>query len=364
MYYCSIFDGSTINTPMKQKAHFTLSLAPLLSWFSENKRTFPWRTDVSAYAVLVSEIMLQQTQAARVVAFFSRWMMLFPTLQALASASEEAVLKAWEGLGYYSRARALHRTARLIISEHGGKIPSDEQALLALPGIGPYTAGAIRAFAFHERAAAVDANVSRVVFRLAPSVSRQEMAAVVEGLLPKKKPWKAMEALIELGALVCKPKPVCSLCPLAGQCYALATSTTERLLPKTTVQRTSLWRDVAIFLSRGAVLTIRNGGRRVMSGLYEFPYFESPPQGRGATQLIDMIQPLVPPGLTFITSLPEVSHSFTRFCATLYPTVFSCDQPFAWPCGQWVTMGAVTALPFSAGHRRILDALLAEQLVP
>ncbi len=343
---------------MEQSLDGGVSLSALFSWFAATRRPLPWREEPTAYRVLVSEIMLQQTQAARVIPFFCRWMDLFPNPHCLAAASEDTVIKAWEGLGYYSRARALHRIAQIIVAHHEGRIPNDQKALIALPGIGPYTAGAIRAFAFHERAAAVDANVSRVITRLIHPMTREAAASIVEQLLPQEQPWTTMEALIELGALVCKTTPLCSSCPLADQCRALASKTQEIRYAKNVIPKTSLWRDVAIFLSQGTALVTRRSGKQVMSGLYEFPYFDTTPQGSAASTLINALQPRIPSQLSFIASLCETSHSFTRFHATLYPTIIGVEEPFAWPDGKWIPIEMLRDLPFSSGHKRVLEAWL------
>jgi A/G-specific adenine glycosylase len=337
-------------------------LRPLAQWFRLERRSFPWRDDPTPYRVLVSEIMLQQTQAARVIPFFCRWMDLFPTPLFLANAPESAVIKAWEGLGYYSRARSLHKAARIIVDHYGGEIPNDEKALLALPGIGPYTAGAIRAFAFHERSAAVDANVFRVMSRLLPITDRVAASRTVEKLLPHDLPWLTMEALIELGALVCKPTPSCSTCPLCSKCHAFATKTQAERPMKKNVQKTCLWRDAVIFLSQDKVLLTLKTGKQVMSGLYEFPYFDTSPQGRSSAALLEFLKPLIPSRISFLASLPKTAHSFTRFHATLYPTIISCETSFAWPKSQWVIVHDLKELPFSSGHKRILDGFLNERI--
>jgi len=343
---------------MVQRTHRKLLLSPLSSWFSQTRRQFPWREEISAYRVLVSEFMLQQTQAVRVIPFFIRWMELFPSLHHLAFASEESVIKAWEGLGYYSRARALHTMARIIVEHYGGEIPADEKTLLSLPGIGPYTAGALRAFAFHERAVAADANVFRVMMRLLPLSSRAAVISAVEQLLPQDRPWHTMEALIELGALLCKPTPSCSECPLTDQCHAFATKTQEKRSKKRPVSRIPLWRDVAIFLSQENALVTHTTGKKVMSGLYEFPYFDTISQGRSSSDFLHFLQPILPIPISFITALPITSHSFTRFHATLYPALFACDEPFFWPNSQWVAIKNLNELPFSSGHKRILRTFL------
>lgn len=331
-----------------------LSLEPLITWFQRERRVFPWREDPTPYRVLVSEIMLQQTQASRVISFFSQWMELFPTVHALALASEESVIKAWEGLGYYSRARALHAAAKTIVERYDGRIPLNEAELRALPGIGPYTAGAVRAFAFHERAAAVDANVRRVVTRLLGNDTPKE--AVVERLLPVHQPWVAMEALIELGALVCKPTPNCASCPLSDRCYANATQTQDRIA-KRSVVRTKLWRDVVLFVHEDRLLVTVKTGKGIMSGLYEFPYYETVSGGRSLDELVAYLQPMVQTPLQALRSLPITTHTFTRFHVTLYPALVRCYKRGECMAGRWVTLQEALSLPFSSGHKRVLHAL-------
>jgi A/G-specific adenine glycosylase len=199
----------------------------LLAWFREHGRDLPWRRTHDPYAVLVSEFMAQQTTVAAVVPYFERWMKLFPTVAALAEADEQSVLAAWQGLGYYSRARNFHRAAKAVVERHGGKIPADLEALRALPGIGEYTAGAVMAFAFDKPAPVVDANVARVLARLhdfrEPIDTTQGKVFLREaalGLQPQgegAREWNS--AVMELGALVCKPRAsLCPACPIRDAC--------------------------------------------------------------------------------------------------------------------------------------------------
>ena len=200
----------------------------LLDWYGEHKRTLPWRETVSPYRTWVSEIMLQQTRVEAAKGYFLRWMERFPTVTALAEANEEEVLKAWEGLGYYSRARNLHKAAKLL-AEQGGELPRDKKALQAIPGIGAYTAGAILSIAFGEKEPAVDGNVLRVISRLTAdpydtmkNETRERVANDLRPLMPEGQTSDFTQALFELGALVCLPNalPRCDLCPLAGECEA------------------------------------------------------------------------------------------------------------------------------------------------
>lgn len=200
----------------------------LVEWFNKQKRPLPWRKNPSPYAVWVSEVMLQQTQVAVVIPYFQRWMERFPTIQALAESSIEDAIKQWEGLGYYARAKNLHAGAKQVVANFDGELPSKVEALSRIKGLGPYTVGAIRAFAFHERSAAVDGNVLRFLTRyfaieedIAKIGTQKKITALAESLLPEKEPWVFAEALIEFGATVCKKAPLCFECPLNKSCAGL-----------------------------------------------------------------------------------------------------------------------------------------------
>ncbi|MCC8193807.1 MAG: A/G-specific adenine glycosylase, partial [Deltaproteobacteria bacterium] len=209
--------------------------AKLLDWFAANMRPLPWRESYDPYSVWVSEIMLQQTQMERGVAYFKAWMRTFPTIASVAEADEDAVLKAWEGLGYYSRARNLRKAAQIIMREHGGEFPRTVAAIRALPGVGEYTAGAIAAIAFDEPEAAVDANVMRIFARICdidvpltrPGV-KKFIAETVRILMDQESPRLFAQALMELGALVCAKKPDCPSCPLRDYCEARRLGTEQK----------------------------------------------------------------------------------------------------------------------------------------
>jgi A/G-specific adenine glycosylase len=204
--------------------------APLLAWYSQNARQLPWRSDISPYRTWVSEIMLQQTQVETVIPYFERFTRRFPDLASLAQASQAEVLQAWEGLGYYSRARNLHKCAQLLCQHYDCQLPAELDALQKLPGIGRYTAGAIASIAFGIPAPALDANIRRVLSRLlelrepAGSLAGEKFLwDAAERLLSRERPGDHNQALMELGALICKPKaPECPRCPLQSECLAYA----------------------------------------------------------------------------------------------------------------------------------------------
>lgn len=333
------------------------------TWFSQARRVFPWRENPSPYMVLVSEVMLQQTQASRVLLYFSKWLERFPTLASLAQTSEDSVIKAWEGLGYYRRARALQKAAQVIVKEYGGVIPQEEKQLLRIPGIGPYTAGAILSFAFHKRACAIDANVERVIRRLygvsyADPLAKKKISTFVEKLLPQENSWHTMEALIELGALLCQKKPSCLLCPVSSYCHAHLDNALEE--PPKQRSTTPLYRDVACIIAHDSVLVVRREGKEVMSGLYEFPYFDSCQEGRRGDELLRYLRDHFDLHMSLGKKLPKIIHTFTRFRSHLYPWILLSQKTFPFVAGAWIKIKDLSSLPFSSGHKRIC-ALLEEQ---
>jgi A/G-specific adenine glycosylase len=294
--------------------------------------------------------MLQQTQVSRVLLYFQKWLSLFPTIQSLSESSEEAVIKAWEGLGYYSRARALLKGAQYICENFNGVLPSEKAKLLSIPGIGEYTQGAIRSFAFHERAAAVDANVIRVISRVYDlpieqgSISAYEsVLSIVNSLLPEKESWITMEALIEFGALVCSKQPRCIDCPLQKKCLSFRNQTVqERPRPKKPLQRIHEKRAVFIFQRGDYICVVKRQGKGVMSGLWEFPY--CPYSERVLDQFDSTLQFLV---------LEPIRHSYTKYSIVLYPYLFSMPDTFSWPEGEWVKKEELNFLAYSSGHKKI-----------
>lgn len=202
--------------------------AALLAWFAEAGRDLPWRRTRDPYQILVSEVMLQQTQVDRVIPKYHAFLAAFPTLEALAGAPTADVIKAWAGLGYNRRAINLQRTAQAVLRDHGGAFPRDMAALLALPGVGPYTAGAIACFAFEQDVGFVDTNIRRVVQRLLVGpeergqASEAELLALAAAAVPSGRGWAWNQAIMELGALICTPAPACWRCPLSADCRAYA----------------------------------------------------------------------------------------------------------------------------------------------
>lgn len=344
---------------------FSFEHQKLKNWFLAEKRDLPWRIDPTPYGVWISEMMLQQTQVAVVIPYFERWMLRFPNIQKLAEASVDDVIKVWEGLGYYSRARYIHQGAIYLLKNHGGELPESEVELSKIKGLGIYTVGAIRSFAFHQKTAAVDGNVIRVIaryFMIEDDIAKTKTLATIRDIaneiLPDEEHWINNEALIELGATVCGRKPKCGECPLRGSCRSYAQGVTDKLPYKSTKTTiTHLYRTVAIVIC-GDMILVRKGKKgEIMSDLYEFPYFEATQEGILAQQMEGNLQKQFSFAATWQRSLPEVAHSFTRYRVKLMPMQFSCSTN---PCienYQWLTLSQLKEFAFSSGHRRILQTL-------
>jgi A/G-specific adenine glycosylase len=336
-----------------------MDILSLKAWFQKEKRDLPWRRDPTPYKVWISEVMLQQTQVAVVIPYFTRWIERFPSIASLAEAESEEVLKAWEGLGFYARARSLHEAARILLKEHGGVLPSCPEELAKIKGIGPYTCGAILSFAFHQKAAAVDGNVARVLSRyflieevITKSGVQKQIRALTLEILPSVEPWVIMEALIELGATLCQKEPKCALCPLQNSCKGFLTGKMAHL-PKlgTKMQTIALFRKVAVIVCGVEILLKRENEKKVMEGLYEFPYFEE------TGPLREIVEKNWGFEVEEQSELFSVKHSFTCYRVTLHASLFKVKTKKALPPYEWKRLEDVPRLAFSSGHKRLLSQI-------
>ncbi|MGL4651002.1 MAG: A/G-specific adenine glycosylase, partial [Caldilineaceae bacterium] len=311
----------------------------LVAWHAAHQRDLPWRTTRAGtrdpYTVLVSEIMLQQTRVEVVVDYFRRWMARFPTLAALAAADQDAVLKQWEGLGYYARARNLHRAAQALVAQHGGTFPQSRAALLALPGIGRYSAGAILSLAFGQAEPLLDGNVTRVLTRLA------DIAAPIEATATRNRLWAMAtalvmaadagdagmfnEALMELGATTCTPRsPRCLLCPVAASCRAQIAGTQEQRPVRMPKKATPHYEVAAGVIWQGQpgqshLLLAQRPADGLLGGLWEFPGGKREPEDADlpATLRREIREELA---IEILVGEPivVVPHAFTHFRITLH----------------------------------------------
>jgi len=270
-----VTDGST--------QRLSAARAALLRWFDAAKRPLPWRGLGDPYAIWVSEVMCQQTRVDTASPYFLRWMARFPTVQTLAAASEDDVLRAWQGLGYYRRARALHAAARVVVRDHDGVLPRSVDALRNLPGVGDYTAGAVASIAFGVVAPAVDGNVTRVLARWLDEPRSMEKQAlrdlqrVAAAFADAPSPGDVNQALMELGATTCSPKtPRCNQCPLGNTCRAFAAGTIDER-PRLPARRSSrVVHQFAFVTTRGgAILVARNHDGRLLAGTWQLPAQEA-----------------------------------------------------------------------------------------
>ena len=299
----------------------------LLAWYDREKRHLPWRDTRNPYHIWISEVMLQQTQVSTVIPYYQRFIKSFPTVENLAKAPLDDVLKLWENLGYYARARNLHQAAQVIVEDYGGQLPDNEDELLALPGIGPYLAGALVSIAFNQPAPAVDANVKRVLARLfnvnspiAKTQTQKEIHCLARGLVPKKRPGDFNQALMDLGARICVPRnPQCDQCPWSELCQARLHGL-EKILPITGKAKPRPHRQAVGAVIRddwGRYLLVRRKNQGLLGGLWKWPgglleTGESP--GSGLKRwLKEELNLDIRPG----KRLASVDHEFSHFRMTL-----------------------------------------------
>ena len=300
----------------------------ILTWYDIHARVLPWRGHPDSYAVWISEIMLQQTRVETVIPYFERWMAQFPDIQGLAQASEQTVLSQWEGLGYYSRARNLHKAAKMVVTEFGGQLPQEIHQLRRLPGIGRYTAAAIASIAFRQDVATLDGNLRRVFARVfdistpADSPAGEEILwSLAEDHLPPGRAGDYNQALMDLGAAICLPKkPLCLLCPLAELCQSRnAPENRPVLKPKSPVPHKL--KMAAVILRDEKVLMALHPEKGLLGGLWEFPAagvdVDSP------QALVDAIATAYGLVVAPIAFLAQIRHAYTHF--TLTEFVWRCD---------------------------------------
>ncbi|MBM7580693.1 A/G-specific adenine glycosylase [Jeotgalibacillus terrae] len=272
----------------------------LVSWFEQEMRELPWRENRDPYRVWVSEIMLQQTRVDTVIPYYNRFMEQFPSVEALAFAPEEDVLKAWEGLGYYSRARNLQSAVREVHESYQGIVPDNLKEISSLKGVGPYTAGAILSIAYGKPEPAVDGNVMRVMSRIlsidddiAKPASRKKFETAVRAIIYEENPSYFNQALMELGAIVCTPtSPSCFLCPVQEHCAAFAEGTQHELPVKSKKKAAKTVELLTVIAenNKGKVLISRRPEQGLLANMWEFPSFEKTPGVNAGQQMIEYLQ--------------------------------------------------------------------------
>jgi A/G-specific adenine glycosylase len=341
----------------------------LLDWYAQSGRDLPWRQTRDPYAIWVSEIMLQQTQVKTVIPYYDRWLAQFPTIAALAAAELQQVLKVWQGLGYYARARNLHKAAQVIVQQHDSRFPLDPKAVMALPGIGQTTAGGILSAADNQPLPILDGNVKRVLARLLaletpPSKALKLLWQTSTALLDPIHPRDFNQALMDLGATICTPKnPACLLCPWQPHCLAhqhtmqheLPLSEPRSPLPTKSIGVAVIWNE------QGLILIDRRPVDGLLGGLWEFP------GGKVETgeSIEDCIRREICEELAIEIEVGQhlitVHHAYTHFQVVL--TVHHCryisgtPQPIACDEIRWVTLAELDQFPFPKANLKIIEAL-------
>ncbi len=350
----------------------------LRNWYDRAARDLPWRRTNNAYHIWVSEIMLQQTQVATVIPYFERFLKAFPSVAQLANADEQTVLRYWEGLGYYRRARQMHAAAKRIVAEHRGKIPREVDLLRDLPGIGPYTAGAILSIAFGAREPILEANTIRLVARLLAITEdvgstkiQNLMWSFSDQLLPRKEVGLFNQALMELGSLICTPKfPSCDACPVADLCMANAKKLQQQLpVLKQKISFEKVNEAAVVIRHRGRILIRQCGSKERWEGLWDFPRvpvtsIDKRPMGnelvRGVCELTGLKVRVGP-------HLMTIKHGVTRFRITLHCFTAELVSPRSDKTAQtetrWIKPGELVQVPLSSSARKLAERLESKETI-
>jgi len=352
-----------MNVPDEHRKTFRTQL---LSWFDVNRRSLPWRKVKDSYHIWLSEVMLQQTRVDQARPYYERFVEAFPTVESLAAANLDTVLRKWEGLGYYARARNLHKTAKALVTDYGGAVPADYEALRKLPGIGPYTAGAIASIAFGLPHPAIDGNARRVLSRYftLESAKPSVLQSLAAQLLDPDRCGDFNQAVMELGATVCTPvRPKCDICPLESLCAARAEGEPERY-PAKKSKRPVPHFDIAtgvVLNDAGRLLIQRRAEEALLGGLWELPggkrKSEETLEEACHRELKEEL------GITVSVDglLKSVKHAYTHFRITLY--AFRCTITDGTPQStaglpvRWVALNELHQYAFPRANRHILDAL-------
>lgn len=341
----------------------------LLKWFDENQRSLPWRRSYEPYQVWISEIMLQQTQVATMLPYFERWMRELPTVEALAELPEDRLMKLWEGLGYYSRARNLQKAAKILVAENGRQVYDDAEKLLSLPGIGRYTVGAILSIAYNKDFPVVDGNVVRVLARLLDYRENVRDGGeffwdAATKLLPKGQARFFNQALMEFGALQCTPKsPNCAVCPLQKECGAFAAGTQNELPKKGPVQaKKAISVAIGIIHKDGKVFIQKRRAEGLMAGLWEFPGGQVKADESVGVALKREIREELGVSVKNVRPFMNLKHAYTSYQVDLHCFLadYSAGRVIlkAASEGKWVKPEELKDFAFPAANGRIIEHLL------
>lgn len=350
--------------------------APLLAWFATARRPMPWRETSDPYRIWVSETMLQQTRVDQAEPYYRAFVEAFPTVNALADAPLDDVLKRWEGLGYYRRARNFHRAAQIVRDDHGGLVPSDYDAFRALPGVGPYTAAAVLSIAYGHPHAALDGNVIRVLARLVAlpddttrPATRRDLQGLADALLPADAPGAFNEAAMELGATVCTPKsPRCVVCPIQAMCRAYAEGR-PTAYPVVSKKAPVPHRDVAVALlydAAGRLLVQQRPEGKMLGGLWELPGGKVEPGERPEAAVVREVREELGVEAEAGPLAARIDHAYSHLRVTLhaYPCRIVSGTPVSDLPLRWIAEDEIDTLAFPKATHKVFDALTAAQRTP
>lgn len=338
----------------------------LLKWYATHHRKLPWRQTRDPYKIWISEVMLQQTTVPAVIPYYEKWLSQFPDVQTLSAAPLQQVLKAWQGLGYYQRAKNLHRSARILLEKHEGKIPEDYEELIKLPGFGPYTTAAVLSIAYGKPFPVIDANVRRVWMRIMgmrkesnPKLDK-DILQFMKSYLPKAKMGIFNQAVMEMGSLVCRPKsPLCLLCPVQEYCKAF-TMGEQEIIPRP--QKRSYRKIeavIGVMEKQGKYLIQKRPPSGLLSDLWEFPGGKRQKNETLEQALHREIKEELGVEIAQIQLLTQVNHAYTQFQVKLF--AFQCmlrTDPSPTKDGhRWVSLRGMRKYPFPSGSAKIIQFL-------
>ena len=342
----------------------------LVDWYLKNCRTLPWRNTGDPYNTWVSEVMLQQTQVNTVLPYYHKFLKKFPTVKRLAQADLQDVLKVWEGMGYYARARNLHRAAGVVYEKYNGNLPDNWKEIRRLPGVGDYIAAAVLSIAYNQPYPVVDGNVKRVLARLQcidtpvnHSTSVKTFLKTAEVLKDSRRPGIYNQAIMELGAVICKPKkPLCDACPAQQYCRAYNTGTVSDYPRKISLPKTPQYRiAVGVVMKNGRVLITRRKPEGLLGGLWEFPGGKIKKSEKGETACVREIKEEVNLKVKVVDHLARVKHAYTHFKIVM--DVFCCEYEAGrvkldGPVDhRWIKLSAIDQYPLPKANHKFLPKL-------
>ena len=343
----------------------------LTEWYKKNKRELPWRQTSDPYKIWVSEIMLQQTRVDTVIPYYERFIKAFPTVHDLAAASQQQVLKCWEGLGYYSRGRNLHKAAKMISEQYGGTLPSTYEEISKLKGIGPYTAAAVLSIAFNQKYAVVDGNVIRVITRfygisddIRKTYTKKRVQEIADELIQSSNPGEYNQAVMELGALICTPKnPACERCPISQQCISLQRMQTDVIPYKSPINK-SPHKEIAVGLivnENNELLISLRPEDSMLGGLWEFPGGKKEKNETLRQTVVRELKEELGVDVEVYTKFRDLNHTYSHFKITMH--AFWCKivngrpEPKSSTGLVWVSLDSVDQYPFPKANKTLLNSL-------